>query len=68
MTTTVEAVYERGKLLLPRPLSLPEKSRVRVTIQSSDAEREAWLKLSEENLLKTWSTTDDDVFNELLAK
>ena len=68
MTTTVEAIYERGKLLLPRPLSLPEKSRVRVTIQSSDAERDAWLKLSEENLLKTWNTDDDDVFNELLAK
>jgi hypothetical protein len=31
-------------------------------------EREAWLKLSEENLLKTWSNPDDDVFNELLAK
>jgi hypothetical protein len=43
------------------------KSHVRVTIES-DVEREAWLKLSEENLLKTWSNPDDDVFNELLAK
>jgi predicted DNA-binding antitoxin AbrB/MazE fold protein len=67
MTTTVEAIYEHGKLLLLAPLSLPEKSRVRVTIES-DVEREAWLKLSEENLLKTWSHPDDDVFNELLAK
>ncbi|MGA2555584.1 MAG: antitoxin AF2212-like protein [Verrucomicrobiota bacterium] len=67
MTTTVEAIYEHGKLLLPAPLSLPEKSRVRVTIES-DLEREAWLKLSEENLLKTWSNPDDDVFNELLAQ
>jgi len=67
MTTTVEAIYEHGKLLLPAPLSLPEKSQVRVTIES-DAEREAWLKLSEENLLKTWSNPDDDVFNELLAQ
>jgi predicted DNA-binding antitoxin AbrB/MazE fold protein len=67
MTTTVEAIYEHGKLLLRAPLSLPEKSRVRVTIES-DVEREAWLKLSEENLLKTWSNPDDDVFNELLAK
>src|SRR5665213_3839277 len=32
MTTTVEAIYEHGKLLLPAPLSLPEKSHVRVTI------------------------------------
>ena len=67
MTTTVEAIYEHGKLLLPEPLSLPEKSHVRVTIES-DVEREAWLKLSEENLLKTWNNPDDDVFNELLAK
>jgi predicted DNA-binding antitoxin AbrB/MazE fold protein len=67
MTTTVEAIYEHGKLLLPKPLALPEKSRVRVTIES-DPEREAWLKLSEENLSKTWDNPDDDVFNELLAK
>ena len=68
MTTTVEAIYEHGKLLLPRPLSLPEKSHVRVTIESGDPEHEAWLKLSEESLLKTWGSANDDVFNELLEK
>ena len=68
MTTTVEAIYENGKLVLPRPLSLPEKARVRVTIESTDAEREAWLKLSEESLKKTWQNDADDVFNELLSK
>ncbi|HEY1719387.1 MAG TPA: antitoxin family protein [Verrucomicrobiae bacterium] len=67
MTTTVEAIYEHGKILLPKPLALPEKSHVRVTIES-DPEREAWLKLSGENLSKTWDNPDDDVFNELLAK
>jgi predicted DNA-binding antitoxin AbrB/MazE fold protein len=67
MTTTVDAIYEHGKLLLPKPLSLPEKSRVRVTIES-DTERETWLKLSEEALMKTWGNADDDVFNELLKK
>jgi hypothetical protein len=67
MTTTVEAIYEHGKLVLPRPLSLPERSHVRVTIESGDTERESWLKLSEESLLKTWGNEDDDVFNELLA-
>jgi predicted DNA-binding antitoxin AbrB/MazE fold protein len=68
MTTTVEAIYENGKLVLPQPLSLPENSRVRVTIESADAEREAWLKLSEESLKNTWDNNDDDVFNELLSK
>jgi len=68
MTTTVDAIYEHGKLLLPRPLSLPEKSLVRVTIESGDAERDLWMKLSEESLMKTWGNADDDVFNELFAK
>ena len=67
MTTTVDAIYEHGKILLPEPLSLPEKSRVRVTIES-DPERDAWMKLSEESLMKTWGNDADDVFNELLKK
>jgi predicted DNA-binding antitoxin AbrB/MazE fold protein len=68
MTTTVEAIYEQGKLILPEALSLPEKTHVRVTIESGDLERESWLKLSEESLMKTWGNAEDDVFNELLAK
>lgn len=67
MTTTVEAIYENGRLLLPAPLSLPEKSHVRVTIES-DLDRAAWLKLSEESLRKTWNNDADDVFNDLLQK
>lgn len=67
MTTTVEGIYENGKIVLPRPLSLPEKSHVRVTIES-DTEREAWLKLSEESLTRVWDDDTDDVFNELLKK
>jgi predicted DNA-binding antitoxin AbrB/MazE fold protein len=67
MTTTVDAIYENGKLLLRKPLSLPEKSHVRVTIES-DPEREAWLKLSENSLAKVWDDDADDVFNELLQK
>ena len=68
MTTTVDAIYEQGKLILPQPLSLPEKTLVRVTIESDDTERENWLKLSEASLLKTWGNDADDIFNELLKK
>lgn len=68
MTTTVEAIYENGKLLLARPLELPERTPVRVTVETGDSQRTAWLTLSEEALLKTWCNSDDDVFNELLAK
>ncbi len=67
MTTTVEAIYENGKLVLQQPLPLAEHTRVRVTVES-DSEREAWLKLSEESLTKTWKNDADDVFNELLAE
>ena len=66
MTTTVDAIYEHGKLVLPRPLSLPEKSHVRVTIES-DPEREAWLKLSEQSLTRVRDNADDDIFNQLAA-
>ena len=67
MTTTVQAIYEDGKIVLPNALPLPDKSRVLVTIESV-SERASWLKVSEEALAKTWSNSDDDVFNELLAK
>ena len=36
MTMTVEAIYEHGKLTLPKPLSLPDKAHVRVTIESEE--------------------------------
>ena len=62
MTTTVEAIYEDGKIVLPRPLSLPEKSHVRVTIES-DTERDEFfngLLLSESALAKDWNTPEED--------
>ena len=67
MTTTVDAIYEHGKIVLPRPLSLPEKSHVRVTIETNDPEREAWLKLSEESFAKVWDNDADEVYNQLAA-
>jgi predicted DNA-binding antitoxin AbrB/MazE fold protein len=71
MTTTVEAIYENGTLKLSCPLPLEEKAHVLVTIQTKAGveeagEREAWLKKSEENLMKVWANPADDVFNELL--
>ena len=73
VSTTVEAIYVDGKLVLRRPLPLKDRAHVRVTIQADDAamsdeERVAWLKLSEQSLMKAWDNADDDVFNELLKK
>ena len=67
MTTTVDAIYERGKIVLPKPLALPDQAHVRVTIEC-DTERAAWLKLSEAPLLQTWNNDADDIYNELLKK
>jgi hypothetical protein len=47
-------------------LSLPEKSHVRVTIES-DPELEAWLKLSEESLTKVRDNDAENVYNQLAA-
>ena len=68
VTTTIDAFYENGKLVLLKLLSLPERSRVRVTIESAEGEREASLKLSEESLKKTWDNSAAAVFNELLSQ
>ncbi len=67
MTTTVDAIYEGGKIVLPKPLALPDQSHVRVTIEC-DTERAAWFKLSEASLLQTWDNDADDIYNELLKK
>ena len=68
MSTTLEAIYEDGLLRLANPLPLPNHARVTVTVQTqeTDAERQAWLKLSEASLTKTWESSADDVFNALL--
>jgi hypothetical protein len=67
MTTTVDAIYEHGKLLLPEPLLLPENARVRVTIESGP-EHDLWIRLSEQSLTKAWANDADDVFNALLKQ
>jgi predicted DNA-binding antitoxin AbrB/MazE fold protein len=68
MTTTLQAIYENGRLTLPKPLPLPEKTRVQVTIDANDVTdttRASWLKLSEESLSRTWDNPDDAVFDAL---
>ena len=64
MTTTVEAIYEGGVLKLAKPLTLADKTPVKVTIET-DMERDAWLKASEHSLRQVWNNDADDVFNEL---
>lgn len=37
MTTTVEAIYEKGTLRLDKPISLPDGTRVEVVVITRDA-------------------------------
>ena len=66
MTKTVAAVYEDGVLRLAEPLPLPNRSSVKVTIETDD-DRALWLQVSEDKLATAWDDSDD-VFNELLEK
>ena len=65
MSTTVEAIYISGKLVLQQPLPLKEQAHVRVTIQAdeadlSDDERAAWLKVSEQSSKSSAVSNPDD--------
>lgn len=61
MTTTVEAIYENGKLVLRQPLPLPENTHVRVTIETGR-------ELSEQELAKCYDDADWAVFENHCAK
>jgi predicted DNA-binding antitoxin AbrB/MazE fold protein len=58
-TKTIEAIYENGVLKLLTALPLPEKTRVRVMVESAElsgeTDRAAWLKLSEDTLTRVWN-------------
>jgi predicted DNA-binding antitoxin AbrB/MazE fold protein len=70
MSMITDAIYEGGVLKPLAPLSLPDKSHVRITIEWTVREQEGrdWLELSRHALQKTWNNSADDVFNELLQK
>jgi len=70
MTTAVEAIYEDGMLRPLQPLSLPEHTHVRLSVETlpDDPDRIAWLAQSERRLREFRDNDADDVFNELLTR
>lgn len=68
MSITLDAIYENGLLRPLSPLSLPEHTRVRVSLEDgTDAERPEWIAESQRRLTAVWDNDGDEVFNELLA-
>jgi predicted DNA-binding antitoxin AbrB/MazE fold protein len=55
VTTTVDAIYEDGKLTLTQPLPLPPHSHVQVTIETPADEL-----LDVERRNRIWSELDND--------
>ncbi len=66
MMNTIWAEIRNGRIELLEPASLPEGSRVLVTVVSE--EDEFWLRASQESLKAIWDNPEDDVYGELLKK
>ena len=70
MSTVIDAIYENGLLRPLTPLSLPDQTRVHLSVEpvNEDPDRAAWLGQSERLLMRVWDNEADDVFNELLTR
>ena len=68
MFPTVWATVKEGKIELLEPMSLPEGSRLLVTVVPPDEEAEFWLHASESSLAEVWNNPQDDVYAKLLEE
>lgn len=67
MLKTVWAVVREGKIELLENATLPEGSRVLVTLMPDEDEQQFWLEASASSLTE-WDNTEDDIYAELLQK
>lgn len=65
MLNTVPAVIREGRIELLEDVTLPEGTRVLVTLLP-DEENELWLETSQVALDAIWDNPDDDVYARLL--
>ena len=68
MIPTVRAIVKQGKIELLEPMSLPEGSRLLVTLVPPEEETEFWLRASEASLAEVWNNPQDDAYAKLLEK
>ncbi|OGU17443.1 MAG: hypothetical protein A2X61_08995 [Ignavibacteria bacterium GWB2_35_12] len=67
MLISHQAVYESGNLKLPKDASIPDGSKVIVTVIEEPSE-DYFIKASEEMLDKIWNNDNDDIYEQLLEK
>ncbi len=64
MPKTVWATFSQGKVELLEPITVPDGTRVLVTILPDD-ESEFWLKASQTSLAAVWDNDEDDIYAQL---
>jgi hypothetical protein len=66
MLMSMMAVIRNGKIELTEQLTLPEGSRVVVTLLPTDDDAEFWPRASQPSLDAIWDNPQDDVYAKLL--
>ena len=68
MLKTLWAVVRKEKIELLEKESIPEGTRVLVTLLPNDEESEFWLGTSQVSLDTVWNNAEDEIYAELLKK
>ena len=68
MLQTLWGIVEEGGIRLLEKTSLPEGSRVIVTLLPDEEESQYWLDVSERSLKEIWDNSEDDIYAQLLEK
>ena len=64
MPKTVGANFSQGKVELSEPITVPDGTRILVTILTDD-ESEFWFKASQTSLAAVWDNDEDDIYAQL---
>lgn len=68
MLKTLCAIIEQGAIKFLEKATIPEGTKVLITLLSDQAESQFWLKASQPSLDAIWNNTEDDVYAQLLKK
>jgi hypothetical protein len=66
MLNTVRAIVRDGRIELLESVSIPEGTRVLVTLIPDETPPTFWQKASETTIGKIWDNPEDDIYEQLL--